>query len=81
MDWICYSFPGIYLILEGRYWVLCSKIGAGGKSKLKTVMTQLEEEAALVIADGAAIGSEMNERYQGENRGTKNWRIKKQTFE
>ena len=42
---------------------------------------QLEEEAALVIADGAAIGSEMNERYQGENRGTKNWRIKKQTFE
>lgn len=39
-------------------------ISAGGKSNLKTVMGRLGTEPALVIADGAAIGSEMNELYQ-----------------
>lgn len=39
-------------------------MSAGGKSNLKTVMRQLDKEPALVIADGAAIGSEMNELYQ-----------------
>lgn len=37
---------------------------AGGKSNLKKIMDKLGEELALVIADGAAIGSEMNELYQ-----------------
>ena len=34
------------------------------KSNFKTLMRQLDKEPALVIADGAAIGSEMNELYQ-----------------
>lgn len=37
---------------------------AGGKSNLKTAVGRLGEEQALVIADGAAIGPEMNELYQ-----------------
>lgn len=37
---------------------------AGGKSKLKTVVSTLEKEMVLVVADGAAIGAEMNELYQ-----------------
>ena len=31
---------------------------------MKTVMSNLNQEPALVITDGAAIGSEMNELYQ-----------------
>lgn len=42
--------------------IACSS--AGGKSNLKTVMSNLNQEPALVITDGAAIGSEMNELYQ-----------------
>lgn len=37
---------------------------AGGKSNLKTAMSKMGKEPALIIADGAAIGSEMNELYQ-----------------
>ena len=37
---------------------------AGGKSNLKTVINKQDKESTLVIADGAAIGSEMNELYQ-----------------
>ena len=37
---------------------------AGGKSNLKTVANELDKEQILVIADGAAIGPEMNELYQ-----------------
>ncbi|MDE7298000.1 MAG: translation initiation factor 2 [Lachnospiraceae bacterium] len=37
---------------------------AGGKSRLKNVMSKSDKEQMLVIADGAAIGSEMNELYQ-----------------
>lgn len=39
-------------------------ISAGGKSNLKAAISKLGKEPALVIADGAAIGSEMNELYQ-----------------
>lgn len=39
-------------------------LSAGGKSNLKTAMNKLEEGSVLVIADGAAIGPEMNELYQ-----------------
>lgn len=39
-------------------------VSAGGKSKLKTAVKNLKEEKVLIIADGAAIGSEMNELYQ-----------------
>lgn len=39
-------------------------ISARGKSNLKTVVKKLNGEPVLVIADGAAIGSEMNELYQ-----------------
>ena len=39
-------------------------ISAGGKSNLKAVMSKVSETPTLVIADGAAIGSEMNELYQ-----------------
>mgnify|MGYP002509701623 CR=1 FL=1 len=39
-------------------------ISAGGKSKLKTEINKLGKESVLVVADGAAIGSEMNELYQ-----------------
>ena len=46
----------------GENGINCSS--AGGKSNLKTMMDKLEKEPALVIADGAAIGSEMNELYQ-----------------
>ena len=41
-----------------------SCISAGGKSNLITEINQLNQRAVLVIADGAAIGSEMNELYQ-----------------
>lgn len=37
---------------------------AGGKSNLKTLINRIGEEHVLVIADGAAIGPEMNELYQ-----------------
>ncbi|MEY8324439.1 translation initiation factor 2 [Lachnospiraceae bacterium 54-11] len=37
---------------------------AGGKSNLKTVVNTLGKKHTLVVADGAAIGSEMNELYQ-----------------
>lgn len=37
---------------------------AGGKSNLKTTVAKLKKTPTLVIADGAAIGSEMNELYQ-----------------
>ena len=37
---------------------------AGGKSNLKAVLSEAQEENTLVIADGAAIGAEMNELYQ-----------------
>lgn len=37
---------------------------AGGKSNLKTILGKMSSESVLVIADGAAIGSEMNELYQ-----------------
>lgn len=48
---------------------ICDKSGivcvsAEGKSNLKTAMDKLGSESALVIADGAAIGPEMNELYQ-----------------
>lgn len=46
----------------GERGIVCTS--AGGKSNLKTVMSKLGREPALVIADGAAIGSEMNELYQ-----------------
>lgn len=39
-------------------------ISAGGKSNLKTTVSKQENESVLVIADGAAIGPEMNELYQ-----------------
>ena len=39
-------------------------ISAGGKSNLKNTMNKVCKEQVLVIADGAAIGSEMNELYQ-----------------
>lgn len=39
-------------------------ISAGGKSRLKTIINQSAYENILVIADGAAIGPEMNELYQ-----------------
>lgn len=42
--------------------IVCTS--AGGKSNLRNVMSKLGKEPALVIADGAAIGSEMNELYQ-----------------
>lgn len=37
---------------------------AGGKSNLKTIMSKPGNELILMVADGAAIGSEMNELYQ-----------------
>lgn len=37
---------------------------AGGKSNLKAITCKLGDEPTLIIADGAAIGSEMNELYQ-----------------
>lgn len=48
---------------------ICSSSGirctsAGGKSNLKTVISRSQKEKVLAIADGAAIGSEMNELYQ-----------------
>ena len=48
---------------------ICSENGmdclsAGGKSNLKTAASGLGKEPAIVIADGAAIGPEMNELYQ-----------------
>lgn len=48
---------------------ICDKNGivcvsAEGKSNLKTTMDKLGSESVLVIADGAAIGPEMNELYQ-----------------
>lgn len=51
------------------FYAICSEngitcISAGGKSNLKTVVDKLSKKPALVIADGAAIGSEMNELYQ-----------------
>lgn len=39
-------------------------ISAGGKSNLKAAVSKLGKESVLVIADGAAIGAEMNELYQ-----------------
>ena len=42
--------------------IVCTS--AGGKSNLKTAINKLSREPILVIADGAAIGSEMNELYQ-----------------
>ena len=39
-------------------------VSAGGKSNLKTAVSRLDRESVLVIADGAAIGSEMNELHQ-----------------
>lgn len=49
--------------------VVCEENGmvcasAGGKSNLKAAVSGLGGESALVIADGAAIGPEMNELYQ-----------------
>lgn len=51
------------------YRAVCDENGiactsAGGKSNLKTVMGKTGGKSILVIADGAAIGSEMNELYQ-----------------
>lgn len=46
----------------GENGIVC--ISAGGKSNLKTIMDKQCNESTLVIADGAAIGSEMNELYQ-----------------
>lgn len=40
-----------------------SCLSAGGKSKLKQTVSQNGEQI-LIVADGAAIGSEMNELYQ-----------------
>lgn len=37
---------------------------AGGKSKIKDVLQSSEYENTLVVADGASIGSEMNELFQ-----------------
>lgn len=42
--------------------IVCTS--AEGKSNLKTAINKLSSEPILVIADGAAIGSEMNELYQ-----------------
>lgn len=39
-------------------------ISAQGKSNLKTTMSAAEKSRILAIADGAAIGAEMNELYQ-----------------
>lgn len=39
-------------------------ISSEGKSNLKSVVSKQDKEQVLVIADGAAIGSEMNELYQ-----------------
>lgn len=41
-----------------------SCISARGKSNIKTAVSKLGKESTLVIADGAAIGAEMNELYQ-----------------
>ena len=46
----------------GENGIACTS--AGGKSNLKTAVGQLGEKRALIIADGAAIGPEMNELYQ-----------------
>lgn len=46
----------------GKRGIAC--VSAGGKSNLKTVAGKFGKERILVIADGAAIGSEMNELYQ-----------------
>ena len=37
---------------------------AGGKSKIKNVLSAVKKENVLVIADGASIGPEMNELFQ-----------------
>ncbi len=42
--------------------IRCSS--AGGKSNIKTVLGETDKETVLVVADGAAFGSEMNEIYQ-----------------
>lgn len=39
-------------------------ISAGGKSNIKATVSKLDKDSMLVIADGAAIGAEMNELYQ-----------------
>jgi hypothetical protein len=39
-------------------------LSAGGKSNLKRALPQHGSKHTLVVADGAAIGSEMNELYQ-----------------
>ncbi len=39
-------------------------ISAGGKSNLKAIAEKQSKDSVLLIADGAAIGSEMNELYQ-----------------
>lgn len=51
------------------FYTVCAENGirctsAGGKSNLKSAVSKLGSEPTLVIADGAAIGSEMNELYQ-----------------
>lgn len=48
---------------------VCSDSGigctsAGGKSNLKNAINETQKENVLVIADGAALGAEMNELYQ-----------------
>lgn len=48
---------------------ICKKINipcisAHGKSNLRTIMAATEQSHILAIADGAAIGAEMNELYQ-----------------
>ncbi|MCI9487403.1 MAG: hypothetical protein HFI64_10620 [Lachnospiraceae bacterium] len=42
--------------------IVCTS--AEGKSNLKTAINKLDKESALIIADGSAIGPEMNELYQ-----------------
>ena len=42
--------------------IACTSVG--GKSNLKYAMRELDEKPVLAVADGAAIGSEMNELYQ-----------------
>lgn len=45
-----------------EYDVLCKS--AGGKSKIKDTLKTAERDKVLIIADGSAIGSEMNELSQ-----------------
>lgn len=46
----------------GEHGISCKS--AGGKSKIKDILRKTQKENVLLIADGAAIGPEMNELFQ-----------------